>query len=62
MVEGGPSAALDFLEEIMFDRGIIIRSPITFQKTLGSGMSGDMAVRLFLIGSVFIHPVENNNF
>ena len=62
MVEGRPSTALDFLEERMMDRVIIIRSPVTFRKPLGLGMfdeildkSGLMKIGVKICGDDTVH-------
>ncbi len=41
MVEGGPATAINFLQEGLVDRAIIIRAPVNFIDPVPSGMTND---------------------
>jgi len=45
MVEGGPMTAIQFLNEKVVDRAILIRAPVTFIEPVPSGMSNEMFVK-----------------
>ena len=54
MVEGGPQTALNFLQENLVDRAIIVKAPISFEEPYPSGMTSQTLedAGLELVGTV----------